>query len=73
MEIIFGIQHRVSLPLMPILDLYFKKIPYGGLKIIQIHVSPTTSGGPFIYAMIKIYVKYSRTYLNVGFIIHYVQ
>jgi len=26
---------------------------------------------PFIYAMINFYVKYSRTYLNMGVIIHY--
>ena len=45
-------------------------LKYYVLKVIQIHVSPTTSGGPFMYATIEFNKKYSRTYLNTGVIIH---
>ena len=45
-------------------------LKYYVLKVIQIHVSPTTSGGPFMYAMVEFNVKYSCTYLNTGVIIY---
>ena len=52
------------------LKVYFKRYPLSRASNNQIHASPTTSGGQFMYAMMKFYGKYPRTYLNTGVIIH---
>jgi hypothetical protein len=55
-EIIFGIQNSPNANIIRSLIAYFKRYPLSWAKK-QIHISPTTSGGP-LYAMIEIYKKY---------------